>query len=116
MTELARSNVGLDGEAHGGLIPTGTTALFTIIGSPVVQVVAPRTFNRLFAEHGHDAVLVAFDLAPDAVGAFFDAMRETHNFGGGFVTIPHKQHAALPHGRAHAARLDARRRQRREAR
>ena len=94
MTELARSNVGLDGEAHGGLIPTGTTALFTIIGSPVVQVVAPRTFNRLFAEHGHDAVLVAFDLAPDAVGAFFDAMRETHNFGGGFVTIPHKQHAA----------------------
>ena len=77
-----------------GLIPTGTTALFTIIGSPVVQVVAPRTFNRLFAEHGHDAVLVAFDLAPGAVGAFFDAVRATENFRGSFVTIPHKSEAA----------------------
>ena len=75
-------------------MPTGATALYTIIGSPVVQVAAPRIFNRLFADHGHDAVLVAFDLAPGAVGAFFDAMRHTDNFRGGFVTIPHKQEAA----------------------
>ena len=82
------------GDAHGGLIPTGGTALFTIIGSPVVQVVAPSIFNRLFAEYGHDAVLVAFDLRPGGVGAFFDAMRHTENFRGSFVTVPHKQEAA----------------------
>ncbi|HWM19136.1 MAG TPA: shikimate dehydrogenase [Ilumatobacteraceae bacterium] len=81
-------------DAHGGLIPTGATTLFTIIGRPVVQVVAPRIFNRLFAESGHDAVLVAFDLRPGAVGAFFDAMRQTDNFRGSFVTVPHKQEAA----------------------
>ncbi len=69
-------------------------ALFTIIGSPVVQVVAPSIFNRLFAEYGHDAVLVAFDLRPGGVGAFFDAMRHTENFRGSFVTVPHKQEAA----------------------
>ena len=79
--------------SNRGVIPTGTTALFTIIGSPVVQVVAPRIFNEHFAEHGHDAVLVAFDLDPDAVGAFFDAMRRTANFGGSFVTVPHKREA-----------------------
>ena len=59
-----------------------------------MQVVAPRIFNRLFAEYGHDAVLVAFDLRPGAVGAFFDAMRQTDNFRGSFVTVPHKQEAA----------------------
>jgi shikimate dehydrogenase len=85
---------GDSGDARGGLIPTGATALYTIIGSPVVQVAAPGIFNRLFAEYGHDAVLVAFDLCPDAVGAFFDAMRQTNNFRGGFVTVPHKQEAA----------------------
>ena len=59
----------------------------------MVQVVAPRIFNERFAEHGHDAVLVAFDLDAGAVGAFFDAMRRTANFRGSFVTVPHKQEA-----------------------
>ena len=81
------------GASNRGVIPTGTTALFSIIGSPVVQVVAPRIFNEHFAEHGHDAVLVAFDLESDAVGAFFDAMRRTANFRGSFVTVPHKREA-----------------------
>jgi len=81
------------GASSRGVIPTGTTDLFSIIGSPVVQVVAPRIFNEHFAEHGHDAVLVAFDLESDAVGAYFDAMRGTANFRGSFVTVPHKREA-----------------------
>jgi shikimate dehydrogenase len=68
--------------------------VFTIVGRPVVQVMAPQIFNQLFADTGQDAVFVAFDLAPDAVGAFFDAMRQTDNFHGGFVTVPHKREAA----------------------
>ena len=53
------------GRHESGLIPTGTTALFTIIKSQG-QVEWPRLnyFNRLFIEHGHDAVHVAFDPAP----------------------------------------------------
>jgi shikimate dehydrogenase len=94
MTASNASESDGSGNVHGGLVPTGRTALFTIIGSPVVQVVAPSIFNRIFAGCGHDAVLVAFDLRPGAVGAFFDAMRQTDNFRGGFVTVPHKQEAA----------------------
>ena len=77
-----------------GLMPTGTTALFTIIGHPIIQVKAPEIFNQLFVDGGHDAVLVAFDLEPGSVAAFFDAMKHTENFRGGFVTVPHKQEAA----------------------
>lgn len=77
-----------------GLIPTGSTEFFTIIGHPVIQVKAPGIFNQFFAETGHDAVFVAADVSPGAVGTFYDAMRATANFVGSFVTVPHKQEAA----------------------
>lgn len=77
-----------------GLIPTGATDVFGILGHPVVQVKAPGLFNRHFAESSIDAVFVAFDIEAHSVGSFFDAVRGVANFRGGFVTVPHKQAAA----------------------
>ena len=75
---------------NGGLIPTGTSDLYSIIGHPVTQVQAPGLFNQFFAETGVDAVFVALDLEPDGVRSFFEAMRAAANYRGGFVTVPHK--------------------------
>ena len=75
---------------NGGLLPSGSTDLYGIIGHPVTQVQAPGLFNRFFAETGVDAVFVAFDLHPDGVGSYFETMRATANYRGGFVTVPHK--------------------------
>lgn len=77
-----------------GLIPTGTTDVYAIIGHPVVQVATPGLYNRHFTASNVDAVFVALDVDVSAVGRFFDLMRGTANLRGGFVTVPHKQAAA----------------------
>lgn len=83
--------------------------LFSIIGHPVVQVKAPGIFNRYFADAGHDAVFVALDLDPGHVAGYFDTLRHTANFRGGFVTVPHKREAAscMDELTARARALDA---------
>lgn len=80
--------------ADPGWLPTGSFDLFAIVGHPVSQVQAPGIFNRFFAETGRDAVFVPFDVSPADVASYFDLMRATENFRGGFVTVPHKQAAA----------------------
>jgi shikimate dehydrogenase len=77
-----------------GLIPTGTTRFYTMIGTPIVQVRSPLNYNRYFAEHGIDAVMIAMDVPGDQVKAHFEHMRALPNFGGGIATIPHKQATA----------------------
>lgn len=74
-----------------GLIPTGTTVFYAMIGTPVTQVKSPQYFNRYFARHHIDAVMVAMDIPHREVGSYFDLMREVGNFGGCIVTIPHKR-------------------------
>ncbi|MBW1996696.1 MAG: shikimate dehydrogenase [Deltaproteobacteria bacterium] len=74
-----------------GLIPTGTTTLFAMIGSPVTQVKSPTYFNAYFARNNIDAVMVAMDIPRDRVRSFLGLMRGVKNFGGCIVTIPHKQ-------------------------
>jgi shikimate dehydrogenase len=76
-----------------GLIPTGTTTFYTMIGTPIIQVKSPSLYNRYFAEHGIDAVMVAFDVPTEQVKVHFKHMRSISNFGGSIVTIPHKQAA-----------------------
>ena len=76
-----------------GVIPTGTTSFYTMIGTPVIQVKSPLLYNRYFAEHGMDAVMIAVDVPSDHVGAHFKHMRVISNFGGSIVTVPHKQAA-----------------------
>ena len=77
-----------------GLIPTGSTMFYTMIGTPVIQVRSPLNYNRYFAEHGIDAVMIAMDVPRGQVKAHFEHMRVIGNFGGCIVTLPHKQAAA----------------------
>ncbi len=74
-----------------GVIPTGTTTFYTMIGTPIIQVKSPLFYNRYFSEHGIDAVMVAMDVPTDQVRDHFNHVRSISNFGGCIVTIPHKQ-------------------------
>ncbi len=77
-----------------GVLPTGSTTFYTMIGTPIIQVISPLLYNRYFAEHSIDAVMIAMDVPTDRVTAHFTHMRAISNFGGCIVTIPHK-HAVV---------------------
>jgi shikimate dehydrogenase len=77
-----------------GLAPTGTTSFYTMIGTPIIQVKSPILYNRYFADHGMDAVMIAMNVPSDQVKNHFEHMRAISNFRGSIVTIPHK-HAAV---------------------
>ena len=77
-----------------GLIPTGTTAVYGFIGTPIAQVKSPTYFNGYFAQNQIDAVMIPLDVSVEQVAAYFDTMRGTSNLHGCMVTIPHKQAAA----------------------
>ncbi len=79
---------------NSGLIPTGITRFYTMIGTPIIQVRSPFNYNRYFAEHGIDAVMIAMDVPADQVMAHFEHMRTIPNFAGCIATIPHKQATA----------------------
>jgi shikimate dehydrogenase len=69
---------------------TGSTRVFFILGDPVAQVRAPEVYNRLFAEHGIDAVLVPLKLPAAALPGFLAHGMAAENIGGFWATIPHK--------------------------
>ncbi len=78
-------------DSKSGVIPTGTTTFYTMIGTPIIQVKSPLFYNRYFAQHEIDAVMVAMDVHTDQVKAHFKHMRSISNFGGCIATIPHKE-------------------------
>ena len=69
---------------------SGKTRVFMIIGDPVVQVRAPEVYNHLFATHGIDAVLVPVKVPAAQLAGFVRNAFAAENFGGFWVTIPHK--------------------------
>jgi shikimate dehydrogenase len=73
---------------------TGRTALYGVLGHPIVHSRSPEMQNAAFAEAGIDAVYVALPVAPDGLGA---AIAGAHalGFAGLNVTVPHKR-GALP--------------------
>jgi shikimate dehydrogenase len=73
---------------------TGTTRVFLVLGDPVSQVQAPQLFNPLFRRHGVDAVLVPAQVAPGRFAAFAREVFSADNFGGLWITIPHKPASA----------------------
>jgi len=81
-------------DSQSGVIPTGTTTFYTMIGTPIIQVKSPLFYNRYFAEHGMDAVMIAMDVPTDQVRDHFEHMRSISNFGGCIATVPHKEAAA----------------------
>jgi shikimate dehydrogenase len=72
------------------MIITGSTRVFFILGDPVAQVRAPEVYNRLFAEHGIDAVLVPLKLPAAALPGFLEHGLKAESIGGFWATIPHK--------------------------
>jgi shikimate dehydrogenase len=70
--------------------PTGTTRLFAHIGDPIAQVQAPMLMNRVFLDAAVDAVMVAVQAKPDAMGRVVEGLKCIGNLGGILVTIPHK--------------------------
>jgi len=69
---------------------SGSTDVYLILGDPVEQVLAPETFNPMFAAFGHDAVLVPVQVAPANLQAFVKTAFLAKNIKGMWVTIPHK--------------------------
>ncbi|RFO97242.1 shikimate dehydrogenase [Rhodoferax lacus] len=69
---------------------SGKTRVFMIIGDPVAQVRAPEVYNQLFATHGIDAVLVPVKVSAAQLAGFVRNAFAAENFGGFWVTIPHK--------------------------
>jgi shikimate dehydrogenase len=69
---------------------SGSTDVYLILGDPIEQVLAPETFNPLFAQFGVDAVLVPVQVAPEHLHSFVKAAFLTKNIKGLWVTIPHK--------------------------
>ena len=70
---------------------TAKTRLVAMIGQPIAQVKSPDYFNRAFAEAGAERAMIPMEIAPEAVAAFVEMVRDWDNLDGFVVTIPHKQ-------------------------
>jgi len=66
-----------------------TTKAF-VIGHPINHSRSPLIHGTWLAEHGIDGSYEAIDVAPEALGGFFERLR-AGEFAGGNVTIPHKE-------------------------
>lgn len=69
---------------------SGSTRVFVIVGDPVAQVRAPEVYNHLFRRHGVDAVVVPAKVPAGHLAGFVTYALRAENFGGLWVTIPHK--------------------------
>ncbi|RZL86038.1 MAG: shikimate dehydrogenase [Variovorax sp.] len=71
-----------------------TRTLYAIIGDPIAQARSPEVFNKLFAQHGIDAEMVALHVGADKLEAVLEGLAAIRNFAGAVITIPHKAAAA----------------------
>lgn len=72
---------------------TGRTTLCVLLGYPVTHSASPRMQNAAFRSLGLDWVYVPWGVRPDALARAVEAVKAIENFGGGNVTIPHKEAA-----------------------
>jgi shikimate dehydrogenase len=71
----------------------GSTRVFALLGDPVAHSLSPAMQNAAFRVLGLRAVYVALRCAPPDVAPLLQALARAG--GGGNVTIPHKEAAAL---------------------
>ncbi|MFS8146528.1 shikimate dehydrogenase family protein [Rhizobium sp. BR 249] len=76
-----------------GIIPSGNTRLFPVVGDPIAQVRSPAAITGLFADRQQDAVVVPMHVSACDLSHLFRALHSVHNTGGILVTVPHKQAA-----------------------
>jgi shikimate dehydrogenase len=69
---------------------TGKTRVLGILADPIVHVKAPPGINRIARQRGRDAVMVPFQVSPEALPHFADALRQLKSFDGAIITVPHK--------------------------
>jgi shikimate dehydrogenase len=71
----------------------GSTRVFALLGDPVAHSLSPAMQNAAFQALGLRAVYVALRCAPHDVAPLLQALARSG--GGGNITIPHKEAAAL---------------------
>lgn len=69
---------------------SGKTRVVVHLAHPAAHLRTPGVFNAWCREHDHDAVLVPWQVAPDALAAAVDGLRRVESLAGVVVTIPHK--------------------------
>lgn len=69
---------------------TGRTLLYGIIADPILYIKTPQMMNALFAEVGHDGVMVPMHVLDADLETFVEGIRKIENLGGLIVTLPHK--------------------------
>lgn len=73
---------------------SGTTAVYLMIGDPVVQVKSPALYSGWCQRSGTDAIFLPFQIARDHGSEVLAALRHVPNLRGMIVTIPFKPLAA----------------------
>jgi len=73
---------------------TGKTKIYAIFGHPVHHSLSPVMQNAAFQALGLDCLYIPWSVPPQAFPDTLRALRAMENFGGGNVTIPHKEQAA----------------------
>ncbi|MGK6316931.1 shikimate dehydrogenase family protein [Neorhizobium sp. DT-125] len=76
-----------------GVIPSGSTRLFPVLGDPIAQVRSPSGLTRILAERGDDSVCVPMHVSPPDLPKVFEALHAIRNVGGMLITVPHKNAA-----------------------
>jgi shikimate dehydrogenase len=69
---------------------SGHTQPFAVLGHPIGHTLSPVMHNAAFEALGMDAIYLAFDVAPDRLGAVLPAMGEM-GFRGVNLTVPLKE-------------------------
>ena len=69
---------------------TGETKLHFIVGDPIAQVKSPAGITRMFAERGHDGIVVPVQVGVGDLGDFLSVADRLKNLESIVVTVPHK--------------------------
>lgn len=73
---------------------SGKTKIYAIFGYPVEHSLSPAMHNAAFAALGLDSVYIPWKVGVEDFPTALQAARKMENFGGGNVTVPHKERAA----------------------
>jgi len=69
---------------------TGKTRVYGILADPIHHVKTPQVMNRLFAEIGHDGILVPLHVGAGGLEEAVRGLRQIQSIAGLIVTVPHK--------------------------
>lgn len=69
---------------------SGETALYPIIGDPIVFVKSPRAMTAEFERRGHNGICVPMQVPDGSLDSFLRGLASVPNVRGLLVTMPHK--------------------------